>query len=73
MFSLISARKSDMWLAVDPRTGNKLHSITSDGIVSATCPLTDYPGQVMHIARTGKLLIILLPCTEKAPVTKCIN
>ena len=43
-----------MWLAVDPRTGNKLHSITSDGVVSATCPVSDYPGQVMHIARTGK-------------------
>ena len=48
------ARKSDVWLAVDPLTGTKLHSFNSDGIVSSTCPVPDSEGRALYIARTSK-------------------
>ena len=48
------ARKSDLWLAVDPWTGTKLHTFSSDGITSATCPVGDSEERAVMIARTGK-------------------
>ncbi|XP_064384152.1 serine/threonine-protein kinase/endoribonuclease IRE1-like isoform X2 [Halichondria panicea] len=48
---LYTARKSDVWLAVDLLTGTKLHSLTTDGVLS--CPTAEYPGPVLHIARTA--------------------
>lgn len=48
-----------MWLVIDPQTGKKLHSITNNGVLSATCPISEYPGQVIHIARTGTWVFII--------------
>lgn len=48
-----AAQKSDIWLAVDSVSGTKLHTYTSGGDISSTCPLADVNGPVVHIARTG--------------------
>ena len=51
----IAARKSDMWMVLDPETGRKLHSFTSDGTWS-TCPSTeDHEEQnLLYLGRTGE-------------------
>lgn len=49
----VAAQKSDVWLAVDPVSGTKLHTYTSGGDISSTCSLSDVSGSVLHIARTG--------------------
>ena len=41
-------------MAVDPLTGTKLHSFSSDGISSLTCPVPDTDGRALYIARTGE-------------------
>jgi len=45
-------RKVDTWLVLDLATGKKLYELSTDGLLS--CPTTEYPGQVLHVARTGK-------------------
>ena len=54
----IAARKSDMWMVLDPETGRKLHSFTSDGTWS-TCPSTeDHEEQsLLYLGRTGKIIL----------------
>lgn len=53
----LEARKSDIWIAVDPLTGTKLHSFSSDGMSSLTCPVPDTDGRALYIARTGECLL----------------
>ena len=49
------AVKSDVWLEIDPHSGTKLNTISSNGVVSS-CPAADaYPGSIF-IGRTGKKL-----------------
>lgn len=50
---IFAAQKSDMWLAVDSVSGTKLHTYTSGGDISSTCPFAAVNGPVVHIARTG--------------------
>ena len=50
---VITATKSDMWLEIDPRSGRKLHTISSDGTMSS-CPATESYTTSVLIARTGK-------------------
>ena len=47
------AQKTDVWFAIDPVNGNKLHTYTSSGDKPSTCSVTDVSGSVLHIARTG--------------------
>ena len=56
LFALcILAVKSDVWLEIDPHSGKKLNTISSNGVVSS-CPAADtYLGSVF-IGRTGMKL-----------------
>jgi len=49
-------KKSDVWLAIDPITGTKLHTISNDGVVSSTCPVADTLQRAIYIARTGMFI-----------------
>ena len=53
---LYVGKKSDVWLAIDPITGTKLHTISNDGVVSSTCPVADTLQRAIYIARTGKFI-----------------
>ena len=53
------AQKTDAWIAIDPVSGNKLHTYTSSGDKTSTCSVADASGSVLHIARTGQERIIL--------------
>ena len=53
LFHITAAQKSDMWWAVDPVSGTKLHTYTIGSDISSTCPLADVSGPILHIARTG--------------------
>ena len=45
--------KSDVWLEIDPHSGNKVRTIGTSGIISAICPVTEtHTGNIL-IARTG--------------------
>ena len=43
--------KKDIWIAVDPKTGIKLHTVTMDG-TQKVCPSTN--DNIIYIGRTGK-------------------
>ena len=46
-----------MWLEIDPHSGNKIHEISSEGIISSVCPVPEtQPGSVF-LARTGAYVI----------------
>ena len=47
------AMKSDMWMEIDPHSGKKLHTISSEGSMSS-CPATETYTRSFFIARTGK-------------------
>ena len=47
-------QKTDVWFAIDPVSGDKLHTYSSSGDATSTCSLTEESGSVLHIARTGK-------------------
>ena len=55
MFVVCAARKSDVWMAIDPATGTKLHSFSSEGVVSTTCPKPELETKAIYLARTGAL------------------
>ena len=49
-----AAMKSDVWLEIDPLTGSKAHTISSDGITSSICPAAETHEGNIFIARTGQ-------------------
>ena len=42
--------KKDVWLAIDPATGVKIHTLTMDG-AETTCPLSSR--NILYLGRTG--------------------
>lgn len=46
---LYSGSKKDIWIAVDPKTGHKLHTVTMDG-AQKVCPSTN--DNIIYIGRT---------------------
>jgi serine/threonine-protein kinase/endoribonuclease IRE1 len=50
---LFTAMKSDVWFEIDPLSGTKLHTISSGGTVSPSCPASEMYAQTIFIARTA--------------------
>lgn len=50
---LYTAKKSDVWLVIDPLTGNKLYSMTNAGLTLHTCPAVDADKRALYVARTA--------------------
>lgn len=50
---LYTAKKSDVWLVIDPLTGNKLYSMNSEGLTLHTCPAVEANRRALHVARTA--------------------
>ena len=57
LFFVFLATKSDVWLEIDPHSGRKLHTISSDGTTSS-CPASETYTASFFIARTGKWILL---------------
>ena len=55
---LYTAMKSDVWLEIDPHSGTKLHTISSESVVSAYCPALETHLGTIFISRTAYTLSV---------------
>jgi serine/threonine-protein kinase/endoribonuclease IRE1 len=56
--------KSDMWMEIDPHSGKKLHTISSEGSMSS-CPATETYTRSFFIARTAYTLRVYDSVTKE--------